>query len=393
MTIIGLCDIVKMILFHTPLIEYPPNTTENNTIHRRYCLKMKILHIITSLSTGGAEHLMVDLLPRLRDLGNSVELAVFNAKKTTFYYQLIQSGIKIYNFSETESVYSFKHIVRLKKIMKYFDVIHTHNTACQIFAAICKTSGNKLVTTEHSTSNRRRNYRLFKYLDKWMYSKYDKIICISEPSEDNLKKYIGNNYPIITIHNGIDVSRFVNAKRIDLGLSGYKIVTMVAGFRYEKDQPTLIRAMIHLPEEYHLLLVGDGEKRSEIESLITELGIKKRVHLLGLRNDVPQILKSSDVIVMSSHREGLSLSNVEGMSSGNPFVASDVEGLREVTEGYGVLFPHGDDRELSNIILKLTTDDTYRDNIVKKCQERAMQYDISTMVENYDKVYKDLIKY
>jgi glycosyltransferase involved in cell wall biosynthesis len=353
---------------------------------------MKILHVITSLAPGGAEHLMVDLLPRLKNLGHDVEIAVFNSKKTYFYNQLIELGIKIHDFSEIESVYSFKHILRLKRLMKDFDIVHTHNTACQMFAVFGKTKKNKLVTTEHSTSTRRRNYRVFYYIDRWMYRKYDKIICIAKPSEENLRSYIGNDYPISTICNGIDVNRFANAAQIDLGLGDYKIVTMVAGFRYEKDQPTLIRAITHLPENYHLLLVGDGEKRSEIELLIAELKIQHRVHLLGLRNDVPQILRSSDVIVMSSHREGLSLSNVEGMASGKPFIASDVEGLKEVTEGYGELFPYGNDKELANIILKLTTNEEYCEYIVNKCKKRAMQYDISTMVENYNNVYENLIR-
>lgn len=351
---------------------------------------MKILHVITSLSTGGAEHLMVDLLPRLRDLGNDVELAVFYSKETAFYKQLEQTGIKIHGFSQTESVYSYKHIFRLKKMMETFDIVHTHNTACQMFAAIGKPKNVKLVTTEHSTSTRRRNYKIFRYIDRWIYSRYNKIVCIAEPSEDSLRNYIGNNYPIITIHNGIDVKRFSYAKKIDFGLSDNKIITMVAGFRYEKDQPTVIRAMSYLSKNYHLLLVGDGERRQEFESLIDELGLQKRVHLLGLRNDVPQILRSSDVIVMSSHREGLSLSNVEGMSSGNPFVASDVEGLREVTKGYGVLFPHGDAKYLAAEIEKLTTDIGYRKNIVEQCKVRASQYDIVEMARSYHLLYQSL---
>lgn len=353
---------------------------------------MKILHVITSLRTGGAEHLMVDLLPKLRDLGNEVEIAVFDSHRTTFYNQLMNAGIKIHGFSETDGVYSLRHIFRLRKFMKNYDVIHTHNTACQMFAALVKSNDNIIVTTEHSTSTRRRNYRIFRYIDKWMYKQYDKIICIAKPSENSLKGYVGDSYPIVTILNGIDVTRFANAQKIDLGLGGYKVITMVAGFRYEKDQPTLIRCLLHLPDDYHVVLVGDGEKRHEIESLITDLGLNERVHLFGLRNDVPRILKSSDVIVMSSHREGLSLSNVEGMSSGNPFVASDVEGLREVTKGYGVLFPHEDSKALAEIILHLTTDEAYRNEIVEKCIERAKQYDISVMAENYNKVYKELIE-
>lgn len=352
---------------------------------------MKILHVITSLETGGAEHLVVDLLPRLRDFGNKVEIAVFYSKETSFYKQLEKSGIKIHGFSTTDGVYNAKHIWRLRKLMNNFDVVHTHNTACQMFAALGKTGKFKLVTTEHSTSTRRRNYKLFYLIDKWMYGKYDQIICIAEPSETSLRNYIGNGYPIMTIHNGIDVSRFTNAEKIDLGLSGKKVVTMVAAFRYEKDQPTLIRSMKHLPEDYHLQLVGDGDKRPELERLVNELGLVNRVHFLGLRNDVPQILRSSDVIVMSSHREGLSLSNVEGMASGNPFVASDVEGLREVTQGYGVLFPHGDDRVLAEEILKLTTDEDYCKDVVRRCEERAMQYDINVMASKYNEVYKELM--
>lgn len=348
---------------------------------------MKILHVITSLVTAGAEHLMVELLPRLRDLGHDVEIAVFDGTRFPFYEQLEAQGIKIHAFAIGGNVYSVKHIFKLRKLMKNFDVVHTHNTACQMFAALGKTKRNILITTEHSTSTRRRNYRIFRYIDRWMYKRYDKIICISEPSEKSLRGYIGDAYPIVTVQNGIDVARFANAQPIDLGLKGKKLITMVAGFRYEKDHPTVIRCLQYLPEEYHVVFVGDGEKRSELEALIAELSLTERVHLLGIRTDVPQILKSSDVIVMSSHREGLSLSNVEGMSSGNPFVASDVEGLREVTKGYGVLFPHGDSEALAKVVLKLTNDSDYRNEVSLKCKERALQYDIQVMAENYNRVY------
>ena len=160
---------------------------------------MKILHVITTLSTGGAEHLMVDLLPRLRDLGNEVEIAVFSCKKTAFYNQLEAAGIKIHGFSETEGVYSYKHIARLKKLMKEFNVVHTHNTACQMFAALVKTKRNILVTTEHSTSTRRRNYRIFRYIDRWMYKQYDKIICIDKDGLEPMREEAADTkmyYPV-----------------------------------------------------------------------------------------------------------------------------------------------------------------------------------------------------
>ena len=166
---------------------------------------------------------------------------------------------------------------------------------------------------------------------------------------------------------------------------------MVAGFRYEKDQTTVIKALKYLPEDFHVVLVGDGEKRLELETLISAEGLQDRVHLLGIRKDVPNILRSSDYIVMSSHREGLSLSNVEGMSAGHPFIASDVEGLREVTNGYGLLFPHGDSKALADIILKLSSDTAYTQSVAAKCWERAQMFDIQKMVDAYNDLYLYLV--
>lgn len=352
---------------------------------------MKILHVITTLQFGGAEKLISEITPLLRDKGNIVDVCSFVATSPNLNDVLKSKGIKVINFALDGSVYNPLFILKLAKLMKKYDVVHTHNTACQMFAAIASYFNvSKLVTTEHSTSTRRRNYKLFKIIDRWMYSRYNKIICISEPSEDSLRGYIGNNYPIVTIKNGVDIRKFMDAEPVDLELGDVKKITMVAGFRYEKDQPTVIKALKYLPEDYHLVLVGDGDERVNLESLIATEGMQERVHLLGLRNDVPNILKASDVIVMSSHREGLSLSNVEGMCSGHPFVASDVEGLREVTKGYGLLFPHGDSKALADIILRLCTDSGYANEVAARCKERAMQYDICKMVEEYLKVYKGL---
>ena len=93
---------------------------------------------------------------------------------------------------------------------------------------------------------------------------------------------------------------------------------------------------------------------------------------------------------MSSHDEGLSLSNVEGMSCGRPFIASDVDGLREVVKGHGVVFPHQDYKTLAKEIIRLTEDKDYADQIVRQCQAKAAEYDIKVMAEKYNAVYQKL---
>ena len=361
---------------------------------------MKILQVITSLQIGGAEHVVVHLTKLLRQKDHTVDVVVFNGEETAFMRELEETGCRIYKFGH--GVYNIKYIPKLRRIMREYDIIHTHNSSPQLFTAIANIGlGKVLITTEHSTNNRKREHPMFSFVDKWMYAKYAKVVTISKIAEEKLCSYLGleDNQPnsplqrsIMTINNGVDVNAFYHAEDLpELAHLGKFVTVMVAGFREAKDQDTVIRAIALLPDEYELWLVGDGVRRPEIEAEIVKQNVTERVKLLGIRSDVPQLLKSADVIVMSSHWEGLSLSNIEGMSSGKPFVASEVNGLKEVTAGYGVLFPHGDAETLADVIKKLHDDPEYYRQVAEQCYQRALQYDIQKMVDAYEKVYQAVL--
>lgn len=353
---------------------------------------MKILHVITSLRTGGAEKLMVDLLPRLKARGLDVDLLLFDGTDTPFRRDIEAAGIRVFDLGTGGSVYSPVRMLKLIPYLRKYDIIHTHNTAPQLFdaAASCLKKA-KLVTTEHGGSNRRRSIRGFKVIDKWMYRKYDTIICIADKTKDNLLEYLSIPLgSVVTINNGIDVARYASAEtspELEGIAPGSRKIIMVAGFRWEKDQDSLIRSLKHLPSKFHLFLVGDGVRRPELEALATHENLADRVHFLGLRTDVPQLLHAADYVVMSSHFEGLSLSSVEGMSVDKPFLASDVDGLREVVKGAGVLFPHGDSKALANEIMALENSPQKYSSVANACRKRADQFDISKMVESYARYY------
>lgn len=358
---------------------------------------MRLLYITTSLQTGGAETLIVNLMPRFKAMGYEVGVVVFNAERTVLMERLGKECPKCKIYCLGHSYYNPWYIVKLIRIMWHYDIIHTHNSSPQLFAAIANIfCHKKLVTTEHSTNNRKREKGgIFRLMDKWMYRRYDDVICISEIAEKKLREYLGDTdgQHVCTINNGVDVEMFHNAEPLPELKTEKYVAVMVAGFREAKDQDTLIKAMTFLPkEQYELWLVGDGVRRGELQNLVRELNLQENVKFLGLRTDVPNVLKSADVVVMSSHWEGLSLSNVEGMSVGKPFVASDVNGLREVTNDYGILFPHGDDTVLAEIIVKLHDDKEYYKQVADKCYERACQFDIKTMVEAYSDIYLSLKK-
>lgn len=356
---------------------------------------MRILHVITSLRTGGAEKLMIDLLPRLKAKGHDVDLLLFDGTYTPFRRDIEAAGIKVFDLGIGGSVYSPKRLLKLMPFMRKYDVVHTHNTAPQLFAAIdsifCRTT---LCTTEHNTTNRRRAWKWYATIDRWMYGRYKKIICISKKAEDNLRGFIKQqNSKILTINNGIDIAKYADAKpsdELERLAPGSRKIIMVAGFRPQKDQDTIIRAMKLLPDRCHLFLVGDGERRQELETLSKGLGLESRVHFLGVRADVANLLHAADYVVMSSHYEGLSLSSVEGMAVGRPMLASDVDGLRQVVDGAGILFPHGDYKILAGHILDLEASPAEYRAVADACAARAARFEISLTAEKYSQCYYSL---
>lgn len=355
---------------------------------------MKILHVITSLQTGGAEKLMVDLLPRFQAMGHDVSLAVFDGRRTTFMEQLEAQRVRIISFMpKGGNVYHPRNLLKLIRLLRREkpDIVHTHNTAPQLFGAISSLfSSAKFVTTEHSTYNRRRAWKGYMVVDRWMYNRYNKVICITQKAEENLRIYLGKmKTDICTINNGIVVEKYATAlpsDELDIIAPNSKKIIMVAAFRWEKDQDTLIRSLNYLPSDFHLFLVGDGSRRAELENL-SRIEDMNRVNFLGSRTDVPELLHAADYVVMSSHFEGLSLSSVEGMSVGKPFLASDVDGLREVVNGAGILFPHQDAETLAKEILSLEESPEKYKSVATSCRHRANQFDISLMVNAYNDSY------
>jgi len=359
---------------------------------------MRILHVITTLDIGGAERLMVDLLPRLAGEGNEVDLLLFNGQGSSFKDEIAAKGINVLELScvqgypDHHEVYNPMNIFRLMKHLGHYDIIHTHNTACQFyvpFARMFTGSKAKLVTTEHNTTNRRRDIAWFKPIDKWMYNQYAAIVCVSDQTEQNLKQYLGEDRYICTILNGVNVERFMMPVKDTAGKDSFTI-TMVAAFREQKDHPTLLRAMALLPGNYRLQLVGDGETAPKLRALCQELNLNDRVTFMGFRSDVQDILMDADVVVLSSHWEGLSLSSIEGMASGRPFVATDVDGLRDIVGGAGVLVPPDDEKALARSIQELCENPEHYKSAATACQERAMKYDIGAMAEGYKQLYRTI---
>ena len=361
---------------------------------------MKILQVINSLGTGGAEKLLLDTIPKYNTSGLSMDLLLLNGTNYPFLTELRkQKNVTIFNFGKG-SVYNPLHIFKLVKFLKKYDLVHVHLFPALYWVGMAKLitfSGTPLLFTEHNTSNRRRGNPFFKILDKWMYSRYRKIITISSEVDAGIKKHLGfKEQRFEYIQNGAPVNEIgaaIPASREALNLvEGDKVIVQVSSFTPQKDQNTLLKAIAQLDDSVQLLLVGDGPLLETSKALANQLNLGDRVQFLGIRMDVPALLRMADIVVLSTHYEGLSLSSIEALASGRPFVASDAPGVTNMLAGAGVLFPIGDDNALSEALGKLFELSEHYANVAQKCLARAKEFSIVTMIEKHKHLYSEVIK-
>jgi glycosyltransferase involved in cell wall biosynthesis len=359
---------------------------------------MKVLHVIDSFILAGVEVLLREMLPRMRDRGIDSAIVVLKHLDTP-----LENGLRLEGFpflpSHGSKIYSPLHVWSLAGHISSFDVVHSYLFPAQLWVVIAAKLATRcvpLVTTEQSTQNRRRR-RWARPLDSWMYRSYTAIACNSGATAENLLDWIPEvTNRVSVIYNGVPLERFRNATaaskyEILAGSSGRPVVIFVARFDPAKDHPTLLRAMRKVPNA-DLVLVGDGDLRPQMERLAHELGIGARVHFLGRRPDIPQLLKMANLYVHASNFEGFGIAAVEAMSAGLPVVASDVPGLGEIVRGAGVLVPPRDDEALAKAINDILQSQTLREQLAASSQTRAADFSIDRTVDAFIETYESVTR-
>lgn len=365
-------------------------------------IALRVLNIINSFAVGGAENLLQEMAKIMKSKGLDIEILLLTKENDYYSMELKKNGI-IVKWTGINDIYSFKQIIEIKRFLEKndYDLVHTHLFPAQYWYVLAKSLSTKRtipsITTEHNTFNRRRNYPLFKLVDSIIYKQYHKIACISKATEKTLHNWV----PVIqdktiTIHNGINIEKFnfiepYHPSEIVSGLDERnQIILMVARMDEQKDHETVIYATQYLPDDMHILFVGDGPKRKKYEDLVNKMDLKNRIHFLGFRHDVPKLMKSAHVFVLSSHWEGFGLVAIEAMAAGLPIIVSDVPGLRDVVGNAGWLFQKGNSNELAKKIIKLLNSKKETDKLKEKGLQRARVFSIENTVQQYINLYKSV---
>lgn len=219
-----------------------------------------------------------------------------------------------------------------------------------------------------------------------------KIICVSESDRKlALHSFLTNSRKLVTIHLGIEDS---DSKMAQPEQQPPKIA-MVARFAKQKDHFTLLSAISQLKHlEFSVDLVGSGPLLSDCRAMATELDIADRVNFLGNRQDIPEILSSVQLFVLSTHYEGLPISILEAMRAGLPVVASDVDGIpEEVVDGEtGILVKSNNAEELAFALELLVNSPAMRKSLGEMGRQTfEHRFSLDRMLHETQSIYHQLI--
>lgn len=230
--------------------------------------------------------------------------------------------------------------------------------------------------------------------------------------EDLRQHYLnaGVGYPeqYVIIHSGMDLSAYRKAATLDdharmairrsLGLPEDAFVAgCIANLEHRKGHRHLVKLVAQLAPRYsslHLILAGEGPEKAPLQALVQRAGLTDRIHFLGYRQDVPEIMAAMNVKLFASEREGLAQVLVQADAVGLPILAFEVEGAREtIKEGVnGYIFPQGDISGMAQALAKFIE----HPNLAKRMGETGRRlvderWEISTMQQKTQTLYEDLL--
>jgi glycosyltransferase involved in cell wall biosynthesis len=232
----------------------------------------------------------------------------------------------------------------------------------------------RLVTTVHGWGVHTRRTPLYYGIDRLCLPRYERVICVSENLYDDCLAFGVPGRSCTLVENGIDVREFTRTVRTSeakerLGTPpGRLVIGAVGRLSAEKGYDHLVRAadrLISAGLDVELWIAGDGDERSNLQSLVTGLGRADRIRLLGYRTDTGELYQAMDVFALSSLREGLPNVLLEAMALEVPVIATRIAGVPRLMQdgGNGLLVAPGSVDELTDGLTRLLRDPGLRDRL------------------------------
>jgi glycosyltransferase involved in cell wall biosynthesis len=186
----------------------------------------------------------------------------------------------------------------------------------------------------------------------------------------------------------------VDETRRGLGLDDQPLFLMIAEFIPRKRHAEVVQAFAKTRPAAQLAFAGEGPTFDEVKALAEELGVSDRVHFLGFRRDIKELLAASTATVLFSAHEGLPRSSMESLAMGVPVIGSDIRGVRDLlADGCGVLVPPGDIEALATAFDEMAEDPDRAKQMGRLGHEKMQgDYSLPAVIAEHERLYADVLE-
>jgi glycosyltransferase involved in cell wall biosynthesis len=360
----------------------------------------KIIHLITTIERGGAEKQLLILAQQQIKSGLEVEVIYLKgAPELKEDFEIAKC--KVNNFISNKS-FVFQMLLFARYLKKSPNPVHAHLPKSELIASlVCPKKS--FVVTRHNSENFWPSgpKSISKLISKFVCSRAAKVISISNA----VKRFIvetgevSNNCKVDVIYYGSDL----NSELSSIGLLDLnsRIIRSSRTFRIgsigrlvdQKDYPTLLMAfkelLINHPES-ELFIVGDGNRKKELQDLARKLNIYEKVFFLGRTQYIKEFLSLIDLFVLPSRYEGFGLVLLEAMSAKKPILASNNSSIPEVLGlEFPGLFETGSIQQLLDKMELAISNENFANNLIDKYSVQLKKFEPTQMAKSILEIYED----
>lgn len=352
---------------------------------------MKIIQVMPEFGLGGAEIMCENLAYGLKKEGHSVIVISLFDYHSAITDRLEAAGIDV-RYLDKKPGPDFSMIIKLYRIFESEKphAVHTHRHVTQYAVPAAILAGVKCrIHTIHSVAEK-ENGKIGRMFNKLFFKCCNVIpVALSELVRNTIEKeYAIKKEDIPVIFNGIDLTKC--KVKEDYEINGKFKVIHVGRFAEAKNHKCLLEAFRLFHGKYPnsvLKLIGDGEKRKEIEDYIANNKLTDSVILYGVKNRVYEYLHDADIFTLPSLYEGIPMSLIEAMGTGLPIVATAVGGIPDMLDKNNALLTAVEPTAVCDAFEEYYTDKNLRQQHGKNARQSSHEFSVEIMAKKYIELY------
>jgi glycosyltransferase involved in cell wall biosynthesis len=365
---------------------------------------IKILHLCSSLSVGGAERFLLGLAQRLDRQRFAMHICCLNVLRgNALQQEFEQLGLPV-KVIGTKRFFDLRTILEIARYVRQhqIDIIHTQLTNADIVGRLVGRALNRPVIS--TLQNEPLDYNRHRWIHTWLNRVTARYLATELiPVSERLREQFIDEWQIPpsrihTIYNAVPMEEYLavpeDAPRHADGDG--PIITNIGRLSPQKAQHHLLTAakmVLDQRPDARFMIVGQGRLDQPLKEQAQRLGIADRVTFTGLRKDIPAILAQTDIFTLPSLWEGLPLTAIEAMAAARPVVLTDVGGNSELVQSgvNGVIVPPDNVDALVDALVTLLNDDQRRNAMGRAARQRVQHdFSIDTIAAQHEALYESI---